>query len=170
MIITYFRMNAMSIGQFLSIFSNGILHCIINVISYLKAFHTFMLNIPFFFSYYLTNYFNLNIMILSSKLILQFFPCIAWVQQLVLTILINHFNNYQIISNRFSQKNIYFYNKFIYYILYNMGIRVNLYKLHILSFHFSYQSNKIFFYPSTFSLLQPNTNGGNYIFFFKWQF
>ena len=83
MIITYFRMNAMSIGQFLSIFSNGILHCIINVISYLKAFHTFMLNIHLFFSYYYANYFNLNIMILSSKLILQFFPCIARVQQLV---------------------------------------------------------------------------------------
>ena len=48
-------------------------------------------------------------------------------------------------------------NKSISYILCNKGIIVNLYKLHFPSSHFSLQSNKKVFHPSTFPPLQPNT-------------
>ena len=51
-------------------------------------------------------------------------------------------------------------NKYIPYILSNKGIIVNLYKLHFLSSHFSFQPNKRIFYPPTFPPLQPNTNKG----------
>ena len=49
-------------------------------------------------------------------------------------------------------------NKSISYLLCNKAIIVNLYKLHFLSFHFSFQSNKRVFYPLTFPSLQPNTH------------
>ena len=39
--------------------------------------------------------------------------------------------------------------KSISYLLCNKGIRVNLYKLHFLSSHFSFQSNKGVFHPPT---------------------
>ena len=48
-------------------------------------------------------------------------------------------------------------NKSISSILCNKGIIVNLYKLHFLSFHFSFQPNKRVFHPLTFPPLQPNT-------------
>ena len=48
-----------------------------------------------------------------------------------------------------------------------MGIIVNLYKLHFLSFHFSFQPNKRVFHPPTFPSLQPNTHEGKLnIFYF----
>ena len=49
-------------------------------------------------------------------------------------------------------------NKSISYLLYNKGIIVNLYKLHFLSSHFSFQPNKRVFHPSTFPSLKPNTH------------
>ena len=49
-------------------------------------------------------------------------------------------------------------NKSISYLLCNKSIIVNLYKLHFLSFHFSFQPNKRVFYPPTFPSLQPNTH------------
>ena len=51
-------------------------------------------------------------------------------------------------------------NKSISYLLCNNGIIVNLYKLHFLSSHFSFQPNKRVFHPPTFSSLQPNTYEG----------
>ena len=51
-------------------------------------------------------------------------------------------------------------NKFISYLLCNKGIIVNLYKLHFLSSHFSFQPNKRVFHPPTFPSLQPNTHKG----------
>ena len=51
-------------------------------------------------------------------------------------------------------------NKSIFYLLCNKGMIINLYKPHFLSSHFSFQSNKRVFYPSTFSPLQPNTHKG----------
>ena len=48
-------------------------------------------------------------------------------------------------------------NKSISYLLCNKGIIVNLYKLHFLSSHFSFQPNKRVFHLLTFSSLQPNT-------------
>ena len=51
-------------------------------------------------------------------------------------------------------------NKSISQILCNKGIIVNLYKLHFLSSHFSFQPNKRVFHPPTFSPLQPNTHEG----------
>ena len=51
-------------------------------------------------------------------------------------------------------------NKSISYILCNKGIIVNLYKLHFLSSHFSFQPNKRVFHPPTFPPLQPNTHEG----------
>ena len=51
-------------------------------------------------------------------------------------------------------------NKSIPYLLCNNGIIVNLYKLHFLSSHFSFQPNKRVFHPPTFSFLQPNTYEG----------
>ena len=49
-------------------------------------------------------------------------------------------------------------NKSISYLLCNKGIIVNLYKLHFLSSHFSFQPNKKVFHSSTFSSLQPKHN------------
>ena len=49
-------------------------------------------------------------------------------------------------------------NKSISYLLCNKDIIINLYKLHFLSSHFPFQSNKIVFHPSTFPFLQPNTH------------
>ena len=51
-------------------------------------------------------------------------------------------------------------NKSISYLLCNKGIIINLYKLHFLSSHFSFQPNKRVFHPSTFPSLQPNTHKG----------
>ena len=51
-------------------------------------------------------------------------------------------------------------NKFIFYILCNKGIIVNLYKLHFSSFPFSLQPNKKVFHPPTFPPLQLNTQEG----------
>ena len=51
-------------------------------------------------------------------------------------------------------------NKYIFYILCNKGIIVNLYKLYFSSLPFSLQSNKRDFYPPTFPPLQPNTQEG----------
>ena len=51
-------------------------------------------------------------------------------------------------------------NKSISYILCNKGIIVNLYKLHFLSFPFSFQPNKRVFHLFTFPPLQPNTQEG----------
>ena len=51
-------------------------------------------------------------------------------------------------------------NKFISYLLCNKGRIVNLYKLHFLSSHFSFQPNKRVFLPPTFPSLQPNTHEG----------
>ena len=51
--------------------------------------------------------------------------------------------------------------KYIFYILCNKGIIVNLYKLHFLSSHFSFQPNKRVFHPPTFPFLQPNTHEEN---------
>ena len=51
-------------------------------------------------------------------------------------------------------------NKFIFYVLCNKGIIVNLYKLHFLSFYYSLQPNKRVFHPPTFPPLQPNTHKG----------
>ena len=51
-------------------------------------------------------------------------------------------------------------NKFISYLLCNKGIIVNLYKLHFLSSHFSFQSNKRVFYLPTFPPVQPKTHEG----------
>ena len=48
--------------------------------------------------------------------------------------------------------------KIISYILCNKGIRINLYKLHFLSFNFSPQPNKEFFISLTFPPLQLNTH------------
>ena len=50
--------------------------------------------------------------------------------------------------------------KFISYLLCNKGIIVNLYKLHFLSSHFSFQPYKRVIHPPTFSSLQPNTHEG----------
>ena len=47
-------------------------------------------------------------------------------------------------------------NKSIYYLLCNKSIIVNLYKLHFLFFHFSFQTNKRVFHSPTFPSLQPN--------------
>ena len=56
-------------------------------------------------------------------------------------------------------------NKSISYLLCNKGITVNLYKLHFLSSHFSFQPSKrlfnqakIVFHPPSFPSLQPNTH------------
>ena len=51
-------------------------------------------------------------------------------------------------------------NKSIFYILYNKGIIVNLYKLHFPSFPFSLKPNKRVFHPPTFLPLQLNTQEG----------
>ena len=51
-------------------------------------------------------------------------------------------------------------NKSISYLLFNKGRIVNLYKLHFLSFHFSFQPNKRVFNSPTFPSLQPNTHEG----------
>ena len=51
-------------------------------------------------------------------------------------------------------------NKFISYLLCNKCIIVNLYKLHFLSSHFSFQPNKKVFHSPTFPSLQPNTHEG----------
>ena len=51
-------------------------------------------------------------------------------------------------------------NKSTSYLLCNKCIIVNLYKLHFLSSHFSFQLNKIIFHPPTFPSLQPNTHEG----------
>ena len=51
-------------------------------------------------------------------------------------------------------------NKSISYLLYNKGIIVNIYKLHFLFSHFSFQPNKRVFHPLTFPPLQPNTYEG----------
>ena len=51
-------------------------------------------------------------------------------------------------------------NKSISYLLCNKSIIVNLYKLHFLFFHFSFQPNKRVFFPSIFPSLQPNTHKG----------
>ena len=48
-------------------------------------------------------------------------------------------------------------NKSISYVLCNKVIIVNLYKLHFLSSHFSFQPNERVFQPPTFPSLQPNT-------------
>ena len=58
-------------------------------------------------------------------------------------------------------------NKFISYLLCNKGIIVNLYKLHFLSSHFSFQSNKGVFHPPTFPSLQPNTHEGKLNIFYS---
>ena len=49
-------------------------------------------------------------------------------------------------------------NKSIFYLLYNKSIIVNLYKLHFLSSHFSFQANRRVFHPLTFPSLQLNTH------------
>ena len=49
-------------------------------------------------------------------------------------------------------------NKSIFYILCNKGTIVNLYKLHFLSFYFSFQPNKRVFHPLTCPPLHPNTH------------
>ena len=49
-------------------------------------------------------------------------------------------------------------NKSISYILSNNCIIVNLYKLHFLSSHFSFQPNKRVFNPPIFLPFQPNTH------------
>ena len=49
-------------------------------------------------------------------------------------------------------------NKSISYLLCNKGITVNLYKLHFLSSHFSFQPSKRVFHPPSFPSLQPNTH------------
>ena len=49
-------------------------------------------------------------------------------------------------------------NKSISYLLCNKGRIVNLYKLHFLSSHFSFQPNKRVFHPPTFPSLQPHTH------------
>ena len=46
----------------------------------------------------------------------------------------------------------------ISYILYNKNIKVNLYKLHFPSSHFSLQLKKKVFHPPIFPPLQPNTH------------
>ena len=51
-------------------------------------------------------------------------------------------------------------SKSISYLLCNKGIIVNLYKLHFLSSHFSFQPNKRVFHSPTFPSLQPNTHKG----------
>ena len=51
-------------------------------------------------------------------------------------------------------------NKSISYVLCNNVIIVNLYKLHFLSSHFSFQPNEKVFHPLTFPSLQPNTYEG----------
>ena len=51
-------------------------------------------------------------------------------------------------------------NKSISYLLCNKGIIVNLYKLHFLSSHFSFQPNKRVFHSPIFPSLQPNTHEG----------
>ena len=51
-------------------------------------------------------------------------------------------------------------NKSILYILCNKDIIVNLYKLHFLSSHFSFQPNKRVFPRPTFPPLKPNTHEG----------
>ena len=48
-------------------------------------------------------------------------------------------------------------NKFIFYLLCNKSIIVNLHKLHFPSFPFSLQPNKRVFHLPTLSPLQPNT-------------
>ena len=48
--------------------------------------------------------------------------------------------------------------KYISYLLCNKGIIVNLYKLHFLSSHFSFQPNKRVFHSPTFPPFQPNTH------------
>ena len=61
-------------------------------------------------------------------------------------------------------------NKSISYILCNKGIIVNLYKLHFLSSHFSFQPNKSVFHPPTFPPLQPNTREGKLNLFYPLTF
>ena len=51
-------------------------------------------------------------------------------------------------------------NNSISYLLCNKNIIVNLYKLHFLSSHFSFQPNKRVFYSPTFPSFQPNTHEG----------
>ena len=51
-------------------------------------------------------------------------------------------------------------NKYIFYLLCNKGIIVNLYKLYFSSYPFSLQPNKRVFHPLMFPLLQPNTYEG----------
>ena len=58
-------------------------------------------------------------------------------------------------------------SKSISYLLCNKGIIVNLYKLHFLSFHFSFQLNKIIFHLPTFPSLQPNTHKGKLNIFYS---
>ena len=67
---------------------------------------------------------------------------------------------YHNIFTIFSQYYLMSTNKFISYPLCNKGIIVNLYKLHFLSSHFSFQPNKRVFHPSIFPSLQPNTHEG----------
>ena len=70
----------------------------------------------------------------------------------------------------FNEMSIYteFFNKNIMCIFFKSirGMRVNLYKLYFLSSHFSPQLNKIFFYLSSFSSLQPNTHERKLNFFY----
>ena len=58
----------------------------------------------------------------------------------------------------FNEYNFYFF--YFFYILCNKCIKVNLYKLHFLSSHFSLKSNKRLFHSYTFPPLQPNTYEG----------
>ena len=51
-------------------------------------------------------------------------------------------------------------NKYIFYLLCNKGIIVNLYKLYFSSYPFSLQPNKRVFHPLTFPPFQPNTQEG----------
>ena len=51
-------------------------------------------------------------------------------------------------------------NKYIFYLLCNKGIIVNLYKLYFSSYPFSLQPNKSVFHPLTFPLFQSNTQEG----------
>ena len=51
-------------------------------------------------------------------------------------------------------------NKYIFYLLCNKGIIVNLYKLYFSSFPFSLQPNKRVFHHLTFPSFQPNTQEG----------
>ena len=60
--------------------------------------------------------------------------------------------------------------KSIYYLLCNKCIIVNLYKLHFLSSHFSFQPNKRVFHLSTFPSLQPNTQEGKLNIFYPLTF